>query len=255
MGLEIARQLKALGAARLALLSRTRSKGEKAVAELSGAGCSAFFVEADMSGSKSLLDSAAAAIEALGGRVDGLVNCAGNTEPGSLIDTTPELFDKQYAINVRAPFLMTQALAKHWIKEKTRGCVVNIASTLSHAGLVSKMAYSVSKTAVNALSKLNAAELARHGIRVNSVNMGWTYTDNEAANLDAQWPHVTRDEWKSRVDSMMPFKRMLLPKDIACSICFLLSPASEMMTGSVVDHHPHTIVGVGDWSPEGPKLP
>lgn len=255
MGLEIARQLKALGAARLALLSRTRAKGEEAVAELNGGGCTAAFVEADMSNPESLQAAAASAIEVLGGRVDGLVNNAGNTERGNLLNTTVDLFDKQININLRAPFLLTQALAKHWIEEKSRGSVVNVSSVSAKGGCPALMTYVTSKSALNTLTKLNAAELARHGIRVNSIDMGWTWTDNEIALRDKQWGHVTRDEWMSAADASQPFKRALRPQDIACSVCFLLSPASEMMTGAIIDHHPHYIP-LESWSSvEGPELP
>jgi NAD(P)-dependent dehydrogenase (short-subunit alcohol dehydrogenase family) len=253
LGFEIARQLKALGAARLALLSRTRSKGEEAVAELNGGGCTAAFVEADMGSDESLQASAASAIEVLGGRVDGLVNAAGNTERGNLLTTTTELFDRQIAINLRAPFLLTQALAKHWIKEKVRGSVVNISSAEVKAGHVFLMAYCCTKSALDTLTKLNAAELARYGIRVNSVGMGWTWTDNEMAHMDQMFKNVPRDVWLTIADAWNPLKRQLRPQDIACTVCFLLSPASEMMTGARVDHHPHFIDGVLDWSSVEPQ--
>merc|ERR1711904_592642 len=92
LGLEIARQLRELGAGKIALLSRTRSKGEVAAAELSGQACTAFFVEADMADPESVQAAAAEAIKVLGGRVDGLINAAGTTERGNMMDTTVEMF-------------------------------------------------------------------------------------------------------------------------------------------------------------------
>merc|ERR1719333_1420555 len=145
LGLEIARQLKACGAARLALLSRTRAKGEAVVKELTGNGCTAVFVEADMSDPSSVQAGAASAIKALEGRVDGLVNAAGTTERGNLMETTVEMFNKQFDINTRAPFLLTQAVAKHLIDTKTRGAsIVNISSIAAKGGAPFIMAYSAS---------------------------------------------------------------------------------------------------------------
>merc|ERR1719271_2018915 len=139
-----------------------------------------------MSDPKSVQTGAAAAIEALKGRVDGLVNAAGTTERGNMMDTTVEMFDKQFDTNTRAPFLLSQAVAKHMIEKKSRGSIVNISSIAAKGGAPFIMAYSASKTALNTLTQNNATELSPHGIRVNSVNMGWTFTDNEDALMVAK---------------------------------------------------------------------
>lgn len=234
LGLEIARQLKVCGAAKLALLSRSREKGEAVAKELSGGGCAATFVKADMSDTTSLAEAVVQSIEALGGRLDGLVNAAGNTERGNLMDTTPELFDKQFAVNTRAPFFLTQAVAKHMVEKGIRGAVVNISSVTAKGGAPFITAYSGSKAALNVHTQLNAAELAPHGIRVNAINMGWTATENESAMMVKK----VGEDWMSICEPGLPLKRILRPVDIACTVCFLLSPAAEMMTGSMVDLHP-----------------
>merc|ERR1719281_1085822 len=119
-----------------------------------------------MSSPSSLEGAVAAAIEALKGRVDGLVNAAGTTERGNLMDTTVEMFDKQFDINTRAPFLLTQAVAQHLIATEARGAsIVNISSIAAKGGAPFIMAYSASKAALNVLTANNAAELAPHGIR------------------------------------------------------------------------------------------
>ena len=79
------------------------------------------------------------------------------------------------AINVRAPLLLTQALAKHMMECKIRGgSIVNISSVAAHGGAPFILAYSASKAALNCVTTNDAAELAPHGIRVNAINMGWT---------------------------------------------------------------------------------
>jgi NAD(P)-dependent dehydrogenase (short-subunit alcohol dehydrogenase family)/predicted O-methyltransferase YrrM/predicted dehydrogenase len=240
LGLEIARQLKACGASRLALLSRSKGKGDAAAAELTGGGCTAVFVEADMSDPKSLETSAQVAITALQGRVDGLVNAAGTTERGSLMDTTVEMFNKQFDINTRAPFLLTQAVARHNIAKKARMSIVNISSIAAKGGAPFIMAYSASKAALNVLTANNAAELAPYGIRVNAINMGWTCTDNENALMIKKGG----EDWLPKADAGLPMKRLMRPVDVACTALFLLSPASNMTTGNCYDLHPDTALGM-----------
>jgi len=241
LGLEIARQLKATGAGKLVLMARTRSRGEAAVAELSNATCTAHFVEVDIADAASLQAAAAASFEILGDRVDGLVNAAGTTERGNLMTTTAEGFDKQFDINARAPFLLTQALAVHLKERKLRGAsIVNISSLAAKGGAPFITAYSASKAALNVLTMNNAVELAEHGIRVNAINMGWTVTDNEHELMVKK----AGAEWLTEADAAHPMKRLLRPVDVACTVCFLLSPASTMMTGNVLDLHPDSALGL-----------
>merc|ERR1711904_127520 len=117
----------------------------------------------------------------LGGKVDGLVNAGGTTERGNLMNTSVDMFDKQFNVNTRAPFLLTQAVSKHMIETKSRGAIVNVSSIAAKGGAPFICAYSASKAAVNVLTQNNATELAPHGIWVNAINIGWTYTENENA--------------------------------------------------------------------------
>jgi len=240
LGLEIARQLKACGATKLALMSRTKAKGEACAKELSTDGCEAVFVEADMADPKSLEVAAAKAVEALGDHVDGLVNAAGTTERGNLLETTVEMFQRQFDINTRAPFLLTQAFAKHMIAKSIRGSIVNISSIAAKGGAPFITAYSGSKAALNVHNQNHAAELAPYGIRVNAVNMGWTLTDNENALMVAKGG----PDWLQSAEPALPMKRLMRPVDVACTVCFLLSPGSQMMTGNSLDLHPDTFIGL-----------
>jgi 3-dehydroquinate synthase len=240
LGLEIASQLQKLGASKIAIMARTRSRGETAAAQLTMGSCTAHFVQADMTDPASLQAAGAEAIKILGGRVDGLVNAAGSTERGNMMDTTVEMFDKQFDTNTRAPFLLAQVVAKHMIEQKTRGSIVNISSLAAKGGAPFIMAYSASKAALNVLTQNNATELAPHGIRMNAINMGWTYTENENELMVAKGG----PNWLSEADAEMPLKRLMRPVDVACTACFLLSPAAQMMTGNVLDLHPDTNLGM-----------
>jgi len=226
-------------------MSRTRAKGEAVEKELSNEGCIATFIEVDMADVSSLGAAMDHAIQALDGHVDGLVNAAGNTERGNLMEMTAEMFDKQFAINTRAPFFLTQAVAKHMIEKGIRGSIVNVSSVAANGGAPFLTAYAGSKAALNVHTRDNAAELAPYGIRVNGVNMGWTLTENENALMLRK----AGDGWLEKCEPTLPLKRMLRPADIACTVLFLLSPAAQMMTGSIVDHHPEVFPGLTSTAP------
>ena len=113
----------------------------------------------------------AAADEAFG-KVDVLVNVAATTDRGTLLDTSAELFDRIFALNVRAPFLLMQDAAKIMIREKIDGAIVNVVSLASYGGLPFIAAYSSSKGAMVTLTKNAACSLSRHRIRVNGLNNG-----------------------------------------------------------------------------------
>merc|ERR1719454_2690375 len=156
------------------------------------------------------------------------------------MNTTVDMFNKQFDINSRAPFLLSQAVAKHMIKRGYRGSIVNISSLAAKGGAPFIMAYSASKAALNVLTANNAAELAPHGIRVNSINMGWTYTENENALMVAKGG----SDWLATADAGLPMKRLMRPVDVACTVVFLLSPAAMMTTGNCYDLHPDTALGM-----------
>merc|ERR1712151_682132 len=136
--------------------------------------------------------------------VDGLVNAAGTTERGNLMETTVDMFNKQFDINTRAPFLLTQAFAKHNIAKNAGGSVVNISSIAAKGGAPFIMAYSASKAALNVLTANNASELAPYGIRVNAINMGWTLTDNENDLMVAKGG----PNWMEQAEPGLPLKRI-----------------------------------------------
>merc|ERR1711924_198218 len=181
------------------------SKGEVAAAELSGGNCTAYFVEADMASPESIQAAAAEAIKALDGHVDGLVNAAGTTERGNMMNTTVDMFNKQFDTNTRAPFMLAQAVAKHMIEQKTRVSIVNISSLAAKGGAPFICAYSASKAALNTLTQNNATELAPYGIRVNAINMGWTYTENENELMVAKGG----PDWLEQAEPGLPLKRKI----------------------------------------------
>ena len=245
LGLGIAKQLEQAGAKGLVLVSRNQAKGDEVCQERAnrgggatgdGGGCIWRFVAADLGDAQQAQDviSSAVALMKDVGPISGVVNAAAITERGNLMTTTAEGFDLQMAINVRAPFLVTQAAAKHMMEHKIRGSIVNIGSVAANGGAPFIMAYSTSKAALNTLTKNNAAELAPHGIRVNAISMGWTVTENENKLQTAN----VGEHWIAQADASVPLGRILRPDDVAATVGFLLSDSSALMTGSILNLHP-----------------
>lgn len=121
----------------------------------------------------------AAACDRAFGRVDALVNAAAITDRGTILDTSPELFDRMFAVNVRAPFFLMQEVIKVMRREKTEGTIVNIGSMSAKAGQPFIAAYCASKGALETLTKNTAYAVLRNRIRVNGLNIGWMASEGE----------------------------------------------------------------------------
>mgnify|MGYP005858747041 CR=1 FL=1 len=258
LGLGIAKQLQQCGAKGLVIVSRNRDKGAQVCQELTTDKCVCRFVAADLSDASQAQQVIHQAFELLqkggvGLPISGVINAAAITARGNLMTTTAEDFDLQFAINVRAPFLITQAAAQHMIEHKvSNGSIVNIGSIAAHGGAPFIMAYSASKAALAVLTKNNAAELAPHGIRVNGITLGWCYTDNEDRLQSDQSSDGA--QWIKKADEGVPLGRILRPADVASTVGFLLSDSSALLTGTMIDLHPDYAHGMLSLLPEDKRL-
>jgi NAD(P)-dependent dehydrogenase (short-subunit alcohol dehydrogenase family) len=219
LGAAIARRCRALGAS-LVLTGRDAARGEAVRSELD-----AVFVPAELQDVEACRAVVAEADRAYG-RLDGLVNAAGLSTRGTLDDTGVELWDTLFAINARAPFVLTQAAAP-LMRRAGGGSVVNIITMSSHGGQPELLAYSASKGALATFTRNAGNALARDRIRVNGLNIGWTATDGE---------HVVQGggDWLAAADASRPFGRLLRPEDIAPMVTHLLE--TEIVTGSIIDY-------------------
>lgn len=170
------------------------------------------------------------AAEAFGG-LDILVNCAGDVRRGTIEDTPLELWDYQMAVNLRAPFLLLQESVPY-MKARGGGSVVNIGSVNAYIGGSDLLSYSTSKGGLMTFSRNVSAYLLRHRIRVNVLNIGWTFTEGEDA---LQRKIRGNEDWKAAVEARRPFKRLLLPEDIAAAALYFASEESALVSGSVLD--------------------
>jgi NAD(P)-dependent dehydrogenase (short-subunit alcohol dehydrogenase family) len=232
LGLEIARTLASCGARGVTVCGRNEDNGARAVEEIQELGALALFVQADLTEPDDCRKVVQQA-DARFGRVDGLTNAAASTERGTLDDTSVELWDRMFALNVRAPFLLTQECARVMRRVGDGGSVVNILSVSAHGGQPFIMAYSASKGALGTLTKNNAYALREDRIRVNAINMGWCATANEHV---VQLSEGKPDNWLEQADASRPFGRILRPADVARLVAFLLGPGGQMTTGSLIDY-------------------
>jgi NAD(P)-dependent dehydrogenase (short-subunit alcohol dehydrogenase family) len=235
VGAAIARAAAGEGAL-VAVSGRRPGPGEALAAELKGT-----YVRADLSDAGQARDSVAQVIAAYG-RIDCLVNSAGLTSRGTLLDTTPELFDAHIAINLKGPFFTMQAAVADMKARSAPGTIVNIITSSEHGGQPFLAPYVAAKAGLAGLTR-NAAHAHRWDrIRINGLNIGWTATEGEDATQRAF--HGAGDEWLAEAAAKLPMGKLGQPDEIADFVVLLLSDRSGIVTGSVIDWDQNVLGGL-----------
>src|SRR3954451_9138755 len=213
LGAAIARLFADRGASGIVTCGRSAANGQAKAQEIQKAtGTKVVFVAADL-GKVEDCRAVIAKADAEFGRVDVLVNAAGITDRGTIVDTSPELFDKIFNVNVRAPFFLMQETIKIMRREKIEGNIVNICSMSSKAGQPFIAAYSASKGALETLTKNTAYALLRNRIRVNGLNIGWMASEGED-RIQREYPDAPAD-WLEKAAASQPFGRLVDPHEVA----------------------------------------
>ena len=233
LGLAIAKRLAREGARGIIISGRNPDKGEGAAASVSSIGTECLFVKADVSVSQDCYHLIAAALERFGS-VNGLVNCAGATDRGTLLDTSPDTWGRLFDTNTRAPFLMMQGVVRHLVETGQPGSIVNIISMTAHCGQSYLTAYSASKGALVTLTKNVANAFAAKRIRCNGILTGWMDTPGESATQ--QKFHGASPDWLTQVEAAQPMGQLVKPDQVAGLAGYLLSPESGVMTGALIDY-------------------
>lgn len=242
LGAAVSLLLAERGARGLVICGRNQQAGAAQVDKLRAAGCETWFVAADFSDPASC-ERVIAEAESRFGTLHGLVNCAGMSDRGTILDTTPQLFDAIFAVNVRAPFFLMQAAIRLMIANHVAGSIVNIITMSSHGGQSFLTPYAASKGALVTLTKNVAFSAMRNRIRVNGLNIGWMDTPHED-QIQKQY-HNASEDWLEKAEREQPFGRLLKPQEVARSVAFLLFEESGMMTGAIVDFD-QNVVGCSD---------
>ena len=242
LGATIAKLFVERGAAGIVITGRDRVRGERIRADLAAMGAAALFVPADL-GDLDQVRTVVARTDAQFGRLDCLVNAAGLTDRGTILDTSPELFDRMFAVNVRAPFFLIQDAARIMRRGGAGGTIVNILSVAAYGGQHFLAAYAASKGALAVLTRNVAYALMRDGIRVNGLNIGWMNTPGEHAIQKTA--HAAPADWLERAAPGLPLGRLLDPLEVARAAAYLASAESMPMSGSIVDFD-QSVQGAGD---------
>lgn len=159
------------------------------------------------------------------GRVDVLVNNSGITEPHSLLEMTPEQWDKTLNVNLRGMFFCTQRAANEMIRQGSGGRIVNLSSVHSFAAVPNHAHYEASKGGINMFTKACAIELAPHNIQVNAIAPGAIEVERYFG-----FPGYDRAEWGTRI----PAGRVGIPDDIGPLAVFLASEGASYITGQII---------------------
>ena len=221
--LRLARQAHERGqTARIALVDFGTDKALDALrADLDTLGAEALALEGDMGSAEGPARVVSEAVGRFGG-LDGLVSNAGINRPGPLATYSLEDWDRVFAVNTRATWLL--AKAAHPALRASRGAIVAVGSMSGSHPHANLGAYGPSKAAVIMLARVLAQEMGRDGIRVNTVSPGMVRTGMTAEVYADQRVAAERD-------SLVPIGRVATPEDIADVIAFLLGPDARYVNG------------------------
>ena len=196
---------------------RDGARGAQTIQEIIAGGGRARFIAADLTDA---VDVQWLASEV--GDVDVLINNAGISLFAPTAGVDVAAFDKMFASNVRAPFLLVAALAPG-MAARGHGAIVNVSSMAGGVGLVGGAAYGATKASLEAMTRAWAVEYSASGVRVNAIAPGPVYTSTPSG-----------PEFIKALGETTPMHRASQPEEIAGVIAFLASPEASYITGTTV---------------------
>ncbi|MGH7026419.1 2-dehydro-3-deoxy-D-gluconate 5-dehydrogenase KduD [Brevundimonas sp.] len=216
----------ALAEAGADIVSVALSDSDETVAKVQAMGRRAAAVSADLTSIEPVERVVQEALAAMG-RIDILVNNAGLIRRADAVDFTEADWDLVMNINLKTVFFMSQAVARHFIKQGDGGKIINIASMLSFQGGIRVPSYTASKSGVAGLTKLMANEWAPHRITANAIAPGYFATANTQA--------LREDPVRSaEILGRIPAGRWGEPSDLGGAAVFLASRASDYVQGAIL---------------------
>jgi len=223
IGLAVCRELARLGFVVVVHYSTNRAQSESLVQELSGNGCGALAVMADVA-CESQVEAMFAEILLRFGRLDVVVNNAGITRDALLLRMKLADWQAVIDVNLTGAFLVSRATAKMMLKQRS-GKIINISSVVGLCGNAGQANYAASKAGLVGLTKSLAKELAGRGITCNAVAPGFI----ETAMTD-----TLPSEVKANLLQAIPLRRAGSPADVAAAVGFLAGPQADYITGQVL---------------------
>jgi 3-oxoacyl-[acyl-carrier protein] reductase len=222
IGAAIARGLAAEGASVVVNYATSREGADRLVAAITRAGGKAVALHGDVSKTGDVKRLFAEAHEAYG-RLDVLVNNAGVYAFEPLEAVTEREFHRQFDVNVLGPILATQEAVKRF--GDNGGSVINVSSVASQKAMPNATVYAATKSALDAIGRNHAVELAARGIRVNTIAPGGVETEGTHA------AGVIGSDFEKQMVAGTPLGRLGQPDDIAKVAVFLASDAAGWITG------------------------
>jgi len=224
LGAAIARRLVADGAA-VTLVDARADAAESVADDLRAGGAEAYSLVADLDDPDAATGCIAGAADQLG-QVDVLVNAAGSYPSQLLLDMTAADWDRIFAVNVRAPFLLSTAMARRLVGAAAPGHIVNITSGAADRTRLGAGHYSATKAALTTLTKALALELAQHSIHVNAVSPGFIDVDSDVNPLST--------EYVTAIEKARPWPEPGTAEDVADATAYLCSPQARWLTGTIL---------------------
>lgn len=199
----------------------------------------------------------AAVTEAFGG-IDVLVNNAGILGGMSVLDMELDRWQRQIGVNLTGTFLCTKHVARLMVEQGRRGSIINIVSTAGHQGQAGNIGYSTSKGGLLNFTRAAAMDLARFGIRVNSLTPTATDASERRQRLE-EWGRPVPEAASARGGSGMtdfvrfsPMGRLPGPRHYGRAAVFLASDDAEMITGFDLRVDAGAIAKYWPWVPPEP---
>jgi NAD(P)-dependent dehydrogenase (short-subunit alcohol dehydrogenase family) len=203
------------------VVGRNAERGEKTAAEIRTAGGEADFISSDLRDASSAREVARRAIKLGNGHVDILINNAGVYPFGLTHETTEEVFESVYSLNVKVPYFLVAELAPLMAK-RGKGAIVNVSTMVADYGAAGMSLYGSSKAAINLLTKTWATEYGPSGVRVNAVSPGPTRTEGTESMGKAL----------EQLAAQAPAGRPAIADEIAEAIVFLATDRASFIHGA-----------------------
>ncbi|RQU68208.1 SDR family NAD(P)-dependent oxidoreductase [Burkholderia cenocepacia] len=180
------------------------------------------------------------------GRLDTLVPAVGRPHKGNAARTSAQEWDDCMSVNLRAPFLAARRALPHLVE--TGGSIVFISSIWAITATYDRVAYTVAKSGVSALTRALAVDHAKDGVRVNAVAPGYVDTPLLRKSLLDANPGGQLDDLLAEAKRRHPMLKIATPDDVACAVEYLAGPGSSLITGQtlVVDGGATTRFGLAD---------
>jgi NAD(P)-dependent dehydrogenase (short-subunit alcohol dehydrogenase family) len=212
--------------ARVCLAELDPVSGQATAAALETVAPDVLFVQTDV-GDSAQVQHCLERVLAHFGRVDILINNAGNEGRYVSLDISESSWQTIFRVNLFSTFLCCQLFGREMIRQGQGGAIINVSSIASLSTFPGRTGYAAAKAGINLLTKVLAVEWAKYGIRVNAVGPGMTRTERFAESVGAGL--VSEEPLQRRI----PLGRVADPVEIANVVAFLASSEASYITGQI----------------------